>query len=92
MSHIAISELEGALLSSLEDLRVSRGGPVRTLRGYGAPWRSAHGSTALALPAVLLRYAGWRGPTPGAGQLGGWSRWIATVIAGGGAGEAETER
>lgn len=84
--------VEEAILARLADLTQPQGGPLRTLRGHGAAWPLARTLSALAGPAALLRYAGWRPPTPGAGQAGGWARWILTVAVGGGLDEAARRR
>lgn len=86
-STIELSAVETSILAALADLHVSAGGPIRTLRGFAGPWSAARRVTALALPAIFVRYAGRKAPTAGSGQLGGWSRWTVTVAVGGGRGE-----
>lgn len=88
MTIIETPRIEAALLAALAELHASRGGSLRTLRGFNGPWRAARAAGAAVAPALLVRYDGWRPPTPDAGQLGGWSRWCVTLAVGGGMDEA----
>lgn len=88
MTIVETPRIEAALLAALADLHASRGGALRTLRGFNGPWRAARSTGAAVAPALLARYDGWRPPTPDAGQLGGWSRWCLTLAVGGGMDEA----
>ncbi len=85
-----ITDMESALLGALEELHVRQGGPARVIatlhdarRGSAHPEGIPSGS-----PAILIRPLGRRAPSPGAGQMGGWSRWGVRIVSAGGQADA----